>query len=316
MSSGIAGRPAPWVIHLVAVLVIAVPAVLMSWLVSGIEPADPKLSAIKATSRPLILSQPKLIRPRTVSDLASRFDSAGYSLESVRGGEIPAAFVLVRLPGDWTREMPSEVRKSLFFRSILPLVMQVNGEIAMDRDRLLAIRGNAQMPRKDRDWLRRMAKSYRALDAKTGEVDWGALLQRVDLVPPSLALAQAALESGWGRSRFAREGNALFGQWTWTQGEGIVPANRAAGKTHAVKSFRSLLASVRGYMKNLNRAGPYARMRVARSNLANRGKPVTGKELAGYLDKYSEEGQAYVKKVRGMISVNQLGPLDQLINGR
>ncbi len=288
----------------------------MAWLVVGIEPADPKLGAIKATSRPLILTQPKLIRPRSVSDMASRFDSVGYSLESVRDGEIPAAFVLVRLPADWTREMPSEVRKSLFFRSVLPLVMQVNGEIAMERDRLLAIRGNDPLPRRDHDWLLRTAKSYRALDAKTGEVDWKALLQRVDVVPPSLALAQAALESGWGRSRFAREGNALFGQWTWTKGEGMVPADRAAGKTHAVKSFRSLLASVRGYMKNLNRAGPYGRLRAARTSLANSGKPITGKELAVYLDKYSEEGQAYVKKVRGMISINRLGPLDQLINGR
>ncbi|MDF1722797.1 MAG: glucosaminidase domain-containing protein [Minwuia sp.] len=316
MTSGSDRQTAPWAIHVIILLAVVVPLVVMAWLVAGIEATGPKPGAIEATSRPIILAQPKLIRPRTVSALASRFESVGYDLESVRGNEIPPAFVLVRLPSDWQREMPSDVRKSLFFRSILPLVMQVNGEIAMERDRLLALRDNARLPDRDRDWLRRTAESYRALDAKTGEIDWDTLLQRVDLIPPSLALAQAALESGWGRSRFAREGNALFGQWTWTKGDGIVPADRAAGKTHSVKRFRSLLASVRGYMKNLNRAGPYGRMRVARTKLANQGKPFTGRELAGYLDKYSEEGQAYVKKVRAMISVNQLGPLDQLINGR
>lgn len=306
----------PVLLHLLVMLAIVLPVLGMAALVMDMQPTAQLRAPLKATSRPLILAQPKLIRPRTVSGLSSRYESVGYTLESVRAGDPPPAFVLVTLPGDWTKEMPSEVRKSLFFRALLPLVMQVNGEIAATRDRLIALRDHPDMSRRDRVWLNRTAKRYRAIDSKTGAVDWDALMRRVDLVPPSLALAQGALESGWGRSRFARQGNALFGQWTWTKGEGIVPKDREEGKTHAVKSYRSLLASVRGYMTNLNTAGPYTRLRKAREKATAAGKPVTGRELAAYLDKYSEEGEVYVKKVRSMISVNKLGPLDQLINGR
>lgn len=306
----------PALLHLLVLLAVVLPLLGMAALVVNIDTGTQMRAAVTTSSRPLILAQPKLIKPRTVSGLASRYESVGYTLENVRAGDPPPAFVLVKLPGDWTNEMPTEVRKSLFFRALLPLVMQVNGEIAMQRDRLIALRDHPDMSRRDRDWLNRTAGRYRALDAETGKIDWDLLLRRVDLVPPSLALAQGALESGWGRSRFARQGNALFGQWTWTEGEGIVPKDREEGKTHAVKSFRNLLASVRGYMTNLNTAGPYTRLRKAREKLAKAGKAVTGHELAGHLDKYSEEGALYVRKVRDMISVNKLGPLDQLINGR
>ena len=306
----------PFILHLLVLLAIVVPLVGMAALVMTIQPTGQLRAPVIVKSRPLILAQPKLIRPRTVSGLSSRYESVGYTLESVRAGDPPPAFVLVTLPGDWTKEMPSDVRKSLFFRAILPLVMQVNGEIAMQRDRLLALKDHPDMSRRDRDWLNHTAKRYRAIDKTTGQVAWDKLLRRVDLVPPSLALAQGALESGWGRSRFALEGNALFGLWTWKKGEGIVPEGREAGKTHAVRRYRSLLASVRGYMTNLNSAGPYTRLRVAREKLAAAGKPLTGRDLAAYLDRYSEEGNVYVAKVRGMIAVNKLGAMDQLINGR
>lgn len=135
-------------------------------------------------------------------------------------------------------------------------------------------------------------------------------MQRVDIIPPSLALAQAAKESGWGTSRFARNGNALFGQWTWDEDQGMEPKDRPEGTDHLVREFDTLLDSVEAYMLNLNRHRAYRELRSLRAGMRKRGEPIDGISLAGGLESYSELGMEYVERIRSMIDLNQLLALD------
>jgi Bax protein len=140
--------------------------------------------------------------------------------------------------------------------------------------------------------------------------DIAALLLRVDAIPPSLALAQAAEESGWGTSKFARRGNALFGQWTTSSDVGIVPARRDAGKTHKIKAFKSLQDSIAAYMRNLNVHRAYREFRQARHSLRRRGRALDGLRLAAGMTRYSERAEKYVETLRIIINVNRLNLFD------
>ena len=140
--------------------------------------------------------------------------------------------------------------------------------------------------------------------------DLEALIQRVDVVPPSLAIAQAAEESGWGTSRFAVEANAVFGQWTFQKGEGVVPARRDAGKRHEVRSFPGLRHSVIAYMHNLNIHWAYEEFRRVRGHLRESSAKLTGDVLAGTLRKYSERGLKYINTIRTIMRVNGLNAFD------
>ena len=141
------------------------------------------------------------------------------------------------------------------------------------------------------------------------------LMLRVDAVPVSLALAQCAEESGWGTSRFAAEGNALFGQWSWG-GEGIKPLQQREGMgDYRIAAFETPLHSVMAYMKNLNTHNAYAGLRVRRAELRAKGERMSGFELAKTLDKYSERGAAYVESLHGIMRVNQLDPADDAFLG-
>jgi Bax protein len=133
------------------------------------------------------------------------------------------------------------------------------------------------------------------------------LLQRVDVVPVSLVLAQAAKESAWGRSRFAREGNNLFGEWCFTAGCGMVPRRRESGKTHEVETFPSVRAAVASYIHNLNSHPSYRMLRSIRASLREAGKPLNGLALARGLEAYSAQGSDYVASVRDIIRKNRLG---------
>ena len=132
----------------------------------------------------------------------------------------------------------------------------------------------------------------------------------VDIVPPSLAIAQAAIESGWGTSRFTAEGNALYGQWA-EEGEGaMVPAERDAGRTYAIKSFDNLQASVLSYMHNLNTHRAYRAFRAARAVMRESGRRITGPSLAKHLGAYSERGERYIRDLSAIMTQNGLGALD------
>ena len=250
------------------------------------------------------------LRRHTVHALSETFAGLDYDLESVISGEaeVPRLF-LASLPVDMGAIREIEARKGLFFKAVLPLVLQANEEIRADRGRLwdlrFRLRAGEKLDAVDRLWLMVAADRY-GVNAE----DLDALARRMDVVPPSLALAQAAIESGWGTSRFALEGNALFGQWTFSATGDLVPLRREPGKTHRVRAFDSLLDSVRAYMRNLNTHRSYRAFREERSRMRRDGAPLDGSLLAGHLDRYSGKGETYVAMIRATIGGNGLGRFD------
>jgi Bax protein len=137
------------------------------------------------------------------------------------------------------------------------------------------------------------------------------LMERVDVIPTSLVLAQAANESAWGMSRFAREANNIFGQWCFDSGCGLVPARRGVNATHEVKAFASIEESVNAYFLNLNTNGSYQDMREMRAQMRAQGRPLDSMVLARGLTRYSQRGMAYVSELQDIIRVNRLGALDK-----
>lgn len=204
-------------------------------------------------------------------------------------------------------------RKQMFFTYFLPLVQERNQEIRL-------IRQDIEVWSQDPDalgWWDRgeaedLAEAY-GMDSfdTTKTDDWDRLLSRVDIVPPSLALVQAANESAWGTSRFSREGNNFYGQWCFTEGCGMVPGSRDAGKAHEVASFGSAQESVERYIRNLNSHDAYVPLRRIRASLRDSEQPITGVALAAGLGKYSERGDEYIKELKSMIRFNKLTEYDQ-----
>jgi len=246
----------------------------------------------------------------TVRSLSDAFNSLGYDLKTVISGEgeVPRLF-LASLPEDVGKIRQAEERKALFFRTVLPLMLQVNEEILADRRRLwdlrYRVRTGLRLAVADRLWLIVMSERC---GVDEGDID--ALLRRVDIVPVSLALAQGAEESGWGTSRFAQEGNAIFGQQTFAGDGNLVPRRRADGKFHRVRAFETLIDGARAYAKNLNTHPAYRGFRKLRAGMRRTGQPVEGAELARTLLSYSERGQAYVETILSIIAANRLGTLD------
>ncbi|MEE8352006.1 MAG: glucosaminidase domain-containing protein [Rhodospirillales bacterium] len=249
-------------------------------------------------------------RLKTTVALSRTFKQLDYNLDRVRAGEsgVPRLF-LASLPGDLKDVRETGLRKSLFFKTVLPLVLQANEEILRDRRRLWNIHFHKSLGEKivaaDRLWLMMMAERY---GVKSGSIK--KLLNHVDIIPPSLALAQAAEESGWGTSRFVREGNAVFGQWTFSSTGSLVPRDRDEDKSHKVKAFSSLLDSVRAYARNLNTHGAYKQMRDIRSKLRQRGAPLDGLFMVDSMKRYSQRGEQYVKTIRVLIESNNLHRFD------
>ena len=139
--------------------------------------------------------------------------------------------------------------------------------------------------------------------------DLSVLKERMDEIPVSLALAQAAKETGWGTSRFALEGNALFGQWTWS-GEGLKPKDSDKNTGHKVMKFNVLQASVRAYQRNLNTHSSYKPFRQARSKLRDAGKSLDSLILVKYLETYAQTGEKYVEVLQQIIKQNNLKDFD------
>ena len=234
-----------------------------------------------------------------------------YSLETIaKGNAVVPRIFLTSVPEALASVKETDVRKKLFFKSVLPLVLRANQDILQEREKLRTLRDRqadgVSFSGAERLWLTVMAERYRL---ETPDI--AKLLQRADVVPPSMALAQAAKESGWGTSRFAREGNALFGQWTWEEGQsGLVPDARIAGKTHRVRAFEDLSASVRAYIQNLNSHKAYREFRSHRAKLRRNGKPLSGLALVETLHRYSELGSEYTDGLKVMIRGNDLSRLD------
>lgn len=206
-----------------------------------------------------------------------------------------------------------EARKDAFFGYFLPLVEMRNEEILKLRAELLRLRDNKDdLSGRQQRRVTQLAEDYEIDEFDITEPgDWDTLLRRVDVVPPSLALAQAANESGWGLSRFALEGNNYFGHWCYVEGCGLIPDSRPAGARHEVAAFDSPAQSVQRYIRNLNSHDAYRELRMKRSELRQKEELITGLELAEGLTQYSQRGQEYIRELQAMIRFNELDALDE-----
>jgi Bax protein len=211
------------------------------------------------------------------------------------------------------KEFPAgRERKAAFFGYFLPIVENQNRIIQKTRLKLDDwYQSQDEISSRDVSEIDHIATRYRITDFDIeSEENWDELFNRVDIVPPSLALAQSANESAWGTSRFARQAYNFFGQWCFKAGCGLVPAKRDAGKTHEVASFDSPQESVKMYIRNLNSNRAYKSLRDIRAELRMSNKAVTGHELAAGLMRYSERGSEYVSELREMIEYNKLAAYD------
>jgi Bax protein len=232
------------------------------------------------------------------------FKSTNYSLEDVRKNKLVKPISLTLLPNEISKIENVKKRKDFFIKIILPLIIEENNSIKLDRKKLFSILNKNKNTRKEQDWLNLKFKQYGVVNK-----DLPTLKIRMDEIPVSMAIAQAAKETGWGTSRFAQEGNALFGQWTWS-GEGIKPTEADNDSTHKVMKFKVLQASIRAYQRNLNTHSSYKNFRSARAELRDEGKKLDSMALSVYLDKYAETGKEYVRVLQQIIKQNNLTDFD------
>jgi Bax protein len=259
---------------------------------------------------------------RNYKDVLALFDRLGYTQKAWQSGirEIPRVY-LEDVPDTWRERSAKELsvadKKKLFFRVIAPVVLRINELILEDRARVQKLterlaQGQSVAP-DDQAWLTSVAVKYKVIDSPAERLDrdaYAELLKRIDIVPPSLALAQAASESGWGTSRFAAQGNSLFGQWTW--GKGLKPAEQRTS-THGdyrIAAFDSMGQAAYAYALNLDTGNAYRDLRLKRADLRRDGLRVSGTVLAETLLKYSERGQAYVDDLKSLIRQNRLDDAD------
>ena len=260
----------------------------------------PEVPAVKARREPSAPAKPEAkLRPAKAPALPP-----AVSPKISKAAPVPVivARTLTRKIPDSHIGLPVQQQKDSFVSIILPLILAANEEIGQRRSAIMRA-ADAQ----DLDALQRWAKLYRVnTDGKSVEEIRTNILDRADFIPVSLALAQAAIESGWGTSRFARQGNALFGQWAWQASQGIKPA-QASNSRAVVRSFPNLFGSVRAYMHNLNTHASYASFRERRKIMRGRPRADLGFQLASHLDGYAEIGTAYVDKLRTLIRTNDFG---------
>lgn len=234
------------------------------------------------------------------------FKDTKYSLENVRKKKIVKPINLSLLPSEIRNIESTKKKKNLFIKIVLPLILEENDRIKVDRKKLFKILNKNMNSDSEKKWLNSKFKQYGVLNKDTS-----TLKVRMDIVPVSLAIAQAAKESGWGTSRFAIEGNALFGQWTWS-GEGIKPAGIDSEEKHKVMKFKVLKASVRAYQRNLNTHGSYKNFRSERANMRDSNEELDSLILADYLDKYAATGKEYTKIIKQIIKQNSLQDFDKV----
>ena len=240
----------------------------------------------------------------SASTIKQLFEDTNYSLNDVRKNKLVKPVALTWLPNEIKNIQNTTKRKELFLQIVLPLVLEENNKIKLDRIKLFSIINKSSNSDVEKKWLNKKYKQY-GVNSK----DLSTLKIRMDEIPTSLALAQAAKETGWGTSRFALEGNALFGQWTWS-GEGLKPKDSDSSEGHKVMKFNILQASVRAYQRNLNTHKSYKEFRKARAELRSNGKELDSIILSKHLDKYAETGTKYVEILQQIIEQNNLKDFD------
>ena len=233
------------------------------------------------------------------------FEDLNYDLKAVRAGQKVKPIYLTKLPKDLKTLGDTKTKRELFIKIVLPLILYENEKIIDDRKRLFKILGKNFNSPGEKVWLNRRFKEYKIEDKDLAE-----LKMRMDIIPVSIAVAQAANETGWGTSRFALEGNALFGQWTWSK-KGISPKNKDPNQSHKILQFQILKASVRAYKNNLNTHNAYKEFREVRAKLRQSGTTITGLALIKYLKRYASIGEKYTEIIEGIMVQNSLTDFDK-----
>ena len=240
----------------------------------------------------------------SASTLYQLFKDEKYSLEDIRKNKLVKPITIDVLPVEIKSIENTKKRKELFIQIVLPLILEENKKIKLERKTLFSILNKNSNSEEERNWLRSKFKQYGVANR-----DLTTLKIRMDEIPVSLAIAQAAKETGWGTSRFAQQGNALFGQWTY-HGKGIKPAGADVEDKHKVMKFKILKASVRAYQRNLNTHKSYKKFRKVRAIQRDVYGSLNSLELANYLDKYAETGIEYTKILKQIIEQNKLTDFD------
>ena len=243
----------------------------------------------------------------SASTIEQLFKDTDYTLKKVKKTKLVNIGInLDHLPTEMKNIENTKKRKNLFIQIILPLIIEENTKIKLDRKKLFVILNKNNNTKSDLEWIGKKFKQY-----GVSKNDFTTLKTRMDEVPVSLAIAQAAKETGWGTSRFAQKGNALFGQWTWS-GDGIKPAGAEVDSTHKVASFKVLKASVKAYLRNLNTHPSYKKFRKERAIQRDNDEKLNSLELVKYLDKYAETGVEYTRILSKIIKQNSLTEFDDV----
>ena len=243
----------------------------------------------------------------SASTIEQLFKDTDYTLKKVKKTKLVNIGInLDHLPTEMKNIENTKKRKNLFIQIILPLIIEENLKIKLDRKKLFVILNKNNNTKSDLEWIGKKFKQY-----GVSKNDFPTLKTRMDEVPVSLAIAQAAKETGWGTSRFAQKGNALFGQWTWS-GDGIKPAGAEIDSTHKVASFKVLKASVKAYLRNLNTHPSYKQFRKERAIQRDNDEKLNSLELVKYLDKYAETGIEYTRTLSKIIKQNSLTEFDDV----
>jgi len=255
---------------------------------------------------------------QSVGDITKLFNDINYSMESWDAGrrEIPRLYLtdISSRWGDQSQRIPVELKKTIFFQLTIPLILRSNELLLDERKKLVLLAKKFNnLTKEESVWLGALAKRYKLIKSEDEILDRtkvDELLLRLNIIPPSLALAQAAEESGWGTSRFAMLGNSLFGQWDFS-GKGMAPAQqRKELGNYGLARFETPLHAVQSYMLNLNTHRAYRRLREKRAQMQASGEKIRGYELAETLDRYSERRYAYVESLHAMMHYNHLWAAD------
>ncbi len=268
----------------------------------------PEIKKEKSPSQVTELVLPNLnIKTETVLSL---FEDVEYDLKTVRYQKRVKPIYFTQFPKDLDEIKDTKLKKETFIKIVLPLVVAENDKILDDKIKLKRITSKKMTTDKEKSWLRLKLREYKVKNSDITELD-----KRMDIIPVSIALAQAAKESGWGTSRFALEGNAIFGQWTWT-GQGIEPLNKGKNENHKILRFPILRASVKAYKNNLNTHKGYAEFREKRYTYRKRNKSIKGLNLTETLDRYAQTGKEYTDILEQIIKQNDLSDFEtvQLTN--
>ena len=235
------------------------------------------------------------------------FEDLKYDLKSIRTGAMVKPIYLSKLPKDLKKIKSTTTKKNTFIKIVMPLIIDENNKILENRKKLFKILAKPNNSRGEKVWLKRRFEDYGIKNEDITE-----LKIRMDIIPVSIAIAQAAKESGWGTSRFALEGNAMFGQWTWGE-KGIAPLDRDKNQAHKILKFPILRSSVQAYKNNLNTHKGYSEFRKKRAELRKLNKKISGLELVQYLHNYAATGSEYTKVLKKIIDQNQLTDFDNAV---